>query len=87
MTTNFSPAGRGRHLLDVHDPAELLAEARLCLRETPSDCLILAGTGGLGAPAMITRSTLTDLLAPGGGANLERHLTLMRDRGAAPSTH
>ena len=81
MTTNFSPAGRGRHLIDVHDPAELLAEARLCLRETPSDCLILAGTGGLGAPAMITRSSLTDLLAPGGGANLERHLTLMRDRG------
>ncbi|NMA77215.1 MAG: hypothetical protein GX960_08175 [Actinomycetales bacterium] len=83
MTTNISPTGRGRHLLDAHDPAELLAEARLCLREPPSDCLILASTGGLETPAMITRSSLTDLLAPGGGADLERHLALMRERGGS----
>lgn len=81
MTTNLSPAGRGRHHVDVHDPAELLAEARLCLRETPTDCLILAGTGGLHSPAMVTRSSLRDLLAPHGAEHLRRHLALMQERG------
>lgn len=84
MTTNLSPAGRGRHHVDVHDPAELLAEARLCLREIPTDCLILAGSGGPYSPAMITRSSLRDLLAPHGAENLERHLALMQERGAGP---
>lgn len=82
MTTHITPADHGRHLLDVQDPAELLAEARLCLREPPADSLILAGSGGNGSPPMITRSALTDLLGPGGGENLVRHLSLMRDRGS-----
>lgn len=86
MTTNITPADHGRHLLDVHDPAELLAEARLCLREPPTDSLILAGFGGTDSPPMITCSALADLLGPGGGENLGRHLALMRDRGC-PFVH
>lgn len=83
MTTHITPADHGRHLIDVHDPAELLAEARLCLREPPTDSLILAGSGGASSPPMITRSALADLLGPGGGENLGRHLSLMRDRGSS----
>ncbi|MGO1228392.1 hypothetical protein ACT3SQ_13465 [Brachybacterium sp. AOP42-C2-15] len=86
MTTHITPADHGRHVLDVHDPAELLAEARLCLREPPVDSLILASSGGASSPPMITRSALADLLGPGGGENLERHLALMRDRGG-PVVH
>jgi len=82
MTTNTTPADHGRHLLEGDDAAELLAEARLCLRETPSDCLILAGCGSPGTPAMITRSSLRDLLGPRGGENLAQHLSLMRARGS-----
>jgi hypothetical protein len=82
MTTNTTPADHGRHLLAAEDPAELLAETRLCLHEAPADCLILAGCGDGGAPPMITRSPLRDLLGPQGGENLARHLALMRDRGS-----
>ena len=82
MTTHITPADHGRHLIDLHDPAELLAEARLCLRASPTDSLLLAGSGETGSPPMITRSALADLLGPGGGKNLERHLALMRDRGS-----
>ncbi|ACU85263.1 hypothetical protein Bfae_14320 [Brachybacterium faecium DSM 4810] len=82
MTTNTTPADHGRHLLSGDDAAELLAESRLCLREIPTDCLILAGSGSAGTPAMITRSSLRDLLGPRGGENLEHHLALMGDRGS-----
>ncbi|MDN6328101.1 MAG: hypothetical protein ACTMKY_06240 [Dermabacteraceae bacterium] len=81
MTTDTTPADHGRHLLAAEDPAELLAEARLCLGEPPTDCLILAGRGEVGTAALITRSPLHELLGPLGGANLQRHLALMRDRG------
>ncbi|MDN6302350.1 MAG: hypothetical protein L0J57_04800, partial [Brachybacterium sp.] len=81
MTTDTTPADHGRHLLAAEDPAELLAEALLCLGEPPTDCLILAGRGEVGTAALITRSPLHELLGPLGGANLQRHLALMRDRG------
>ncbi|ATG52239.1 hypothetical protein CFK38_12410 [Brachybacterium vulturis] len=82
MTTDTTPADHGRPRLGVEDPAELLAEARLCLGEPPTDCLLLAGGEGRGSSALITRSPLHDLLGPRGGAHLQRHLALMRERGS-----
>lgn len=82
MTTNISPADPARHLRSAEDPAELLAEARLSLHELPSDCLLLAGTGGRGTPPMLTRSSLRDLLAGNGAAHLASHLALMALRGS-----
>ncbi|WP_394214732.1 hypothetical protein [Brachybacterium vulturis] len=82
MTTDTTPADHGLPRLGVEDPAELLAEARLCLGEPPTDCLILAGSEGRGSSALITRSPLHDLLGPRGHAHLQRHLALMRERGS-----
>lgn len=82
MTTNTTPADNGRYLLSAEDPAELLAESLLCLHERPSDCLLMAGGGGPGAPPLITRSSLRDLLSPRGAEHLERHLGLMSIRGS-----
>ena len=81
MTTNFTPADPGRRLRAADDPAEMIAEARLSLHETPVDCLLLAGTGGRGRPPVLTRSSLRELLGPRGPGNLRRHLTLLRERG------
>ncbi|MGP9539680.1 hypothetical protein ACT3SP_16895 [Brachybacterium sp. AOP43-C2-M15] len=83
MTTNTTPADHGRHLLAAPDPAELLAQARLSLREIPSDCLLLAGGGGPATAPMLTRSSLADLLGPHGGEDLARHLALMSAQGSA----
>lgn len=82
MTTHITPADPGRHLGAADDPAELLAEARLCLQEAPSDCLLLAGAAAPGGSPLITRSSLHDLLAPKGGENLRRHFHLLAERGA-----
>ena len=83
MTTNISPADPGRHLRGPDDPAELLAEARLCLHAVPEDCLLLAGTGTPGTPPLITRTSLRDLLGPRGPDDLRHHLALLRARGGA----
>ncbi len=86
MTTNTSPADPGRRLLDADDPAELLAEARLCLREDPTDALIMVGHGAPGLPPVLTCSSLQELLAPTGAEHVRHHLDLLRRRGG-PRAH
>ncbi|WP_422117377.1 hypothetical protein [Brachybacterium sp. UNK5269] len=86
MTTNTSPADPRRRLLDADDPAELLAEARLCLRESPTDALIMVGAGAPGLAPVLTCSSLQELLAPTGERHLHRHLELLRRRGG-PQAH
>lgn len=82
MTAHTTPPDHGRPLLVIQDAAELLAETRISLRETPSDCLILAG-GGPGSRPLLTRSSLADLLGPHGQEDLVRHLALMAERGSS----
>ena len=82
MSTDTTPADHGRRLLGADDPAELLAEAFLCLHERPVDCLLLSMGGEGVRPALITRSPLHHLLGEGGAENLGRHLALVRERGA-----
>lgn len=82
MSLHTTPADHGRPALTAEDPSELLAETRLCLGETPTDCLILSGAGKSPAATLITRSPLHELLGPRGGAQLERHLGILADRGS-----
>ena len=81
MTTHITPADHGRRPLETGDPAELLAQTRLCMREAPVDSLILTGSGGAAVPSLITRSSLQDLLSPAGPRNLAMHLEHLRERG------
>ncbi|MFC7374313.1 MULTISPECIES: hypothetical protein [unclassified Brachybacterium] len=83
MTTNTTPSDPGPRVLHPDDPAELLAEARLCLREIPTDCLILVGHAGDGTAPMLTCSPLTDVMSPEGPEHLEHHLGLMREHGSS----
>lgn len=82
MTTNTFPAGPDRRLLHADNPSELLAETRICLRQIPSDCVIMMGHCGHGSPPMVTISHLADLLAHDGRDHLEHHLGLMLRRGS-----
>lgn len=81
MTTDTSPADPDPRLLHAHDPAELIAEARIALGQIPRDCLILFGHDGQGSSPLVTRSDRRHLLAAGGREHLENHLELMRRRG------
>src|SRR5690625_7930077 len=69
-----------RHLR-AHDPAELIAEARLCLGLIPRDSLVLFGHDGRRTSPLVTRSVRRQLLAPEERGHLENHLELMRRRG------
>ncbi|MGP9845519.1 hypothetical protein [Brachybacterium sp. 107] len=81
MTTNTPPAGSARRVLHPYDPSEFLAETRICLRQIPTDCLIVMGCGESGQPPVVTTSELSDLLAPGWADRLEQHLELLLSRG------
>lgn len=82
MTTNTPPAGSERRVLRTCDPSEFLAETRICLRQIPTDCLIVMACGDIGQPPVVTTSDLSDLLAPAGTDRLERHLELLLNRGS-----
>lgn len=81
MTTEMSPAHPDPRLLHADDPAELIAEARICLGLIPRDSLLLFGHDGRRTSPVVTRSDRSHLLAPGGRENLENHLELMQRRG------
>lgn len=84
MSTDTTPADHERHLLGADDPAELLAEARLCLHDAPVDCLLLFAERTEDAPALITSSPLHNVLGADGGVRFARHLALVRERGSGP---
>lgn len=86
MTTNTPPAGSDRRLLHTYDPSEFLAETRICLRQIPTDCLIVMGCGTSGQTPVVTTSDLSDLLAPAWAEQLERHLELLLSRGCRRAT-
>lgn len=81
MTTDTFPADPDPRLLHAHDPAELIAEARVALGQVPRDCLLLFGHDGEHNSPLVTRSDRSHLLAAGGREHLENHLELMRRRG------
>lgn len=81
MTTDISSADPDPRLLRAHDPAELIAEARICLGLIPRDSLVLFGHDGRRTSPLVTRSDRRHLLAPEGREHLENHLELMRRRG------
>lgn len=81
MTTDTFPADPDPRLLHAHDPAELIAEARIALGQIPRDCLLLFGHDGEHSSPLVTRSDRSHLLAAGGREHLENHLDLMRRRG------
>lgn len=81
MSTDTFPADPDPRLLHAHDPAELIAEARIALGQVPRDCLLLFGHDGEHNSPLVTRSERSHLLAPGGREHLENHLELMRRRG------
>lgn len=81
MSTDTFPADPDPRLLHTHDPAELIAEARVALGQVPRDCLLLFGHDGEQSSPLVTRSDRSHLLAAGGREHLENHLELMRRRG------
>lgn len=81
MTTDTFPADPDARHLHAHDPAELLAEARVALSQVPRDCLLLFGHDGERSSPLVTRSERSHLLAARGREHLENHLDLMRRRG------
>lgn len=80
MTTNIPPADPDRRLLHAEDPSELLAETRICLRQIPTDCLVLLSSGPE-HPPVITTSDLEVVLGPQGCESLTHHLALVQERG------
>lgn len=82
MTINTSPADREPRVVASQDPAELLAEARLALRRTPRECLLLLGHDGHLSTPLITCSDIDNLLTPRRTEMLESHLNLLRSRGS-----